>query len=66
MNDNIRKDAAKLFFMVKGHIPEWFHMCPTTELHRIREQYMQRLWGNEEAYLHEEGFEEAWKKFEDS
>ena len=63
MTELLRKETAKLYWMVKGHIPAWLHMCPTEELYKIRDQYTRRLWGNNEAYLHEEGFDEAWEEF---
>jgi len=61
MDLNDKKEAYKLFYMVKGHLN-------TTE-NTILESapgYFKRLWNNNEAYLHEEGFEEAWQKYLDS
>ena len=57
------RDTAKLYWMVKGHIPPWLHSAPQEELDRIYTSYLHRMWNNEEAYLHEEGFEEAWEEF---
>ena len=57
------KDAARLFYMVKGHIPTWFNDCSSMELKEIYNQYLERLWGNIEAYYRTEGFEEAWNEF---
>jgi len=61
MDLNDKKEAYKLFYMIKGHLN-------TTE-NTILESapgYFKRLWNNNEAYLHEEGFEEAWQKYLDS
>ena len=42
-------DAAKLYFMVKGHIPEFLCKAPDYELELIVDGYTKRLWNNEEA-----------------
>ena len=60
--DNL-KETAKLYFMVKGHIPEWLHRSEGDELRAIYNLYLSRLWGNAEAYYRTEGFEEAWNEF---
>ena len=57
------KETAKLFYMVKGHIPAWFSDCSAGELKEIHNKYLERLWGNIEAYYRTEGFEEAWEEF---
>ena len=56
-------DAAKLYWMVKGHIPTWLHTAPPSQLEEIVDGYTKRLWNNEEAYLRMEGFYDAWAKF---
>ena len=56
-------DAAKLYFMVKGHIPEFLRKAPDYELEQIIDGYTKRLWNNEEAYLRVEGFYDAWDNF---
>ena len=65
MEHGLKKRTAKLYWMVKGHIPDWLHKCSQEELKSIEDQYTQRLWGNEEIYLREEGFYEAWEVFND-
>ena len=53
------KDKARIFWMVKGYLPD-----PKT-IESSYPGYLKRLWGNEEAYLRVDGFEEAYeKKFE--
>ena len=56
-------DSAKLYWMVKGHIPDWLRRAPDHELEEIVDSYTKRLWNNEEAYLRVEGFYDAWDKF---
>jgi len=56
MPDKI-KEAYKLFWMVKGHLD----VDEKTALDSA-DGYFKRLWGNHEAYYHEDGFEEAWQK----
>ena len=60
------REAARLYWIVKGHIPGWLAKADEAELNRIILSYTQRLWGNNEIYLHEEGFEEAWEKFKET
>ena len=50
------KEKARIFWMVKGYIPD------RKTIVSAYPGYLKRLWGNEEAYIREEGFEEAWKK----
>ena len=56
-------DSAKLYWMVKGHIPDWLRRAPDHELEEIVDSYTKRLWNNEEAYLRLEGFYDAWDNF---
>ena len=56
------REAARLYWMVKGHIPDWLVDEVDNELDVIITVYTKRMWNNEEAYLHEEGFEEAWEE----
>ena len=60
------KETARLYFMVKGHIPEFLSNSPEGELQGIYNQYLERLWGNVEAYYRTEGFDEAWEKFNEA
>ena len=57
------KQAAQLYWMVKGHIPPFLHQSSDKELSDIIDSYFFRMWGNEESNLHKEGFEEAWNRF---
>ena len=57
------RDTALLYWMVKGHIPEFLRTAPVEELERINDSYFRRMWNNNEAYLHKEGFDEAWEEF---
>tara|TARA_B000000609_G_C24047417_1_gene279332 strand:+ start:526 stop:714 length:189 start_codon:yes stop_codon:yes gene_type:complete len=60
MADVSLKECCRLFWMVKGHL--------NTSEETIRSSYngyFKRLWYNEEAYIKEEGFEEAYKSFLD-
>lgn len=59
------REAARLYWMVKGFIPEWLVVSDEKELDSIIYLYTNRMWNNEEAYLHEEGFDEAWEKYND-
>tara|TARA_B100000683_G_scaffold249593_1_gene263912 strand:+ start:4033 stop:4221 length:189 start_codon:yes stop_codon:yes gene_type:complete len=55
------KEACRLFWMTKGHL--------NTSEQTIRscyDSYFKRLWYNNEAYIKEEGFEEAFKSFLDN
>jgi len=54
---NSVKDAYKAFWMVKGHL----NASEETIL-SCYEGYFRRIWHNEEGYLHNEGFEEAYKQ----
>ena len=60
---NKLREAARLYWMVKGHIPDFLHTSPDNELKQIIDSYTKRMWNNSEAYLHEEGFDEAWEEF---
>jgi len=55
-DDNI-KEAYRIFWMVKGHLS-----ASEETVLSCADGYFKRLWCNNEAYLHEEGFEEAWNK----
>ena len=61
MREEIRKnkDAYKLFWMVKGHFASHNTVLASAD------GYFKRLWNNNEAYMHEEGFEEAFQKLLD-
>jgi hypothetical protein len=56
-----RKEAYKLFWMVKGHLN-----TDESTILASAEGYFKRMWCNNEAYLHAEGFEEAFKEMLDN
>lgn len=58
MADNELKEAARIFWIVKGHLTDEATMLDSYN------GYFKRLWGNHENCVHEEGFEEAWSRFE--
>ena len=48
------KEANRLFWIVKGHlIPDAYSQ---KDVSAILDSYTRRIWGNIEAYIHEEGF----------
>ena len=57
----VRKEANRLFWLVKGHL------IPISEPDDIvegyYESYFKRLWNNNECYTHEVGFEETYNQF---
>ena len=50
------KETARIFWMVKGYFPN------DKMMEESYDGYVRRLWWNEEAYLKEDGFEEAYQK----
>jgi len=60
MGEFSHKEAHRLFWMVKGH----FGASEQTILESAP-GYFNRMWNNNEAYLHEEGFAEAYQKLLD-
>lgn len=52
-----KKEAYRLFWMVKGHID-----ASEQTILESAPGYFRRLWGNHEAYYREEGFEAAWNE----
>ena len=54
------KEANRLMWMVKGHlIPKEYS---EKDIESVLRSYFARLWHNEEAYVNEDGFEEAWEE----
>ena len=55
----VRKEANRLNWIIKGKLidPSWSDKDVEATYH----SYMKRLWGNNENYVHETGFEQAWK-----
>jgi len=53
------KEANRLFWIIKGHlIPEGYSV---KDVSAIMDSYFVRCWGNNESYIHEDGFTEAWE-----
>ena len=53
------KEKCRIYYMVKGDL---------TRTHRAQiegayDSFFNRLWGNEESYLYEEGFEDNYEDF---
>lgn len=56
---SVVKEANRFYWIVKGHlIPESWEY---EQVKAIYDSYFVRIWGNHEAIVHEEGFEDAWK-----
>ena len=66
MTDEFRKEAYRLFWLVKGHLG--CHTWPDKEIESMHDSYFRRLWraGSDGAplYEREEGFEEAYEALE--
>jgi|TARA_R110000744_G_scaffold341351_1_gene446593 hypothetical protein len=56
--EHVRKEANRLNWIVKGHL---IHESWSDEdVEKTYHSYFKRLWGNHEAMIHEDGFEEAY------
>jgi hypothetical protein len=55
----VRKEANRLNWIIKGKLIDvsW----SDTEVEKTYHSYFKRLWGNNEIYIHEDGFEEAYE-----
>ena len=54
------KEANRLFWIVKNRlIPSSWNDKTIKDMY---DDFFKRVWCNEEAYVYEEGFEEAWQK----
>ena len=55
----VRKEANRLNWIIKGKLIDisWSDI----EVEKTYHSYFKRLWGNNESYIHEDGFEEAYK-----
>ena len=51
------KDKYRIFYMVKGHL----NATHSTVVGSY-DGYFRRMWNNNEAYLHEDGFEHCWQQ----
>lgn len=56
------KFANRLYWQVKGHLIPDSWKDDENQLQEIIQSYTTRLWGNHEADIHLEGFEQAWSK----
>lgn len=55
----VRKEANRLNWIVKGQLIDKSESDKSVEY--IYDSYFKRLWNNNENYVHETGFEAAWK-----
>ena len=56
----IHKEVNRFMWILKGHLVPNGHSEKDYE--EIHKSYLKRIWGNHEAPIHEEGFEEAYKE----
>ena len=56
----VRKEANRLNWMIKGQLIDtsWSDI----EVEKTYHSYFKRLWGNNESYIHEDGFEKAYEQ----
>ena len=56
----VRKEANRLNWIIKGKLIDisW----SDTEVEKTYHSYFKRLWGNNESYIYEDGFEEEYQK----
>ena len=60
INSPIHKEVNRFMWIIKGRLaPDEYSEEDYLEVH---DTYFQRIWGNHEAPVHEEGFEEAYKE----
>lgn len=54
----IRKEANRLNWIIKGKLIDasW----SDDDVERTYHSYFKRLWNNNENYIHEDGFQQAW------
>ena len=52
-----KKEVYRIFYIVKGHLN-----ASESCIFNCYDSYFKRVWYNEESYLHQDGFEEAWLK----
>jgi hypothetical protein len=55
----VRKEANRLNWIIKGKLID--KSWSDEDVEKTYHSYTKRLWGNNENYLHEGGFEQAWK-----
>lgn len=55
---SIHKEVNRFMWILKGQlVPDGYSQQDYVDTY---ESYLKRLWGNNENYIHEEGFEEAY------
>jgi hypothetical protein len=59
MDQSFRKEAYRRFWLIKGHLA--CHNWSDKDIIEMHDSYLKRLWNNNENYIHEEGFQEAWE-----
>mgnify|MGYP003628703624 FL=1 len=59
----VRKEANRLNWIIKGKLIDtsW----SDEEVEKTYHSYFKRLWGNNESYIHEAGFEQAYTERQD-
>lgn len=55
----VRKEANRFNWMIKGQLIDISESDATVE--RLYDSYFKRLWGNNESYIHETGFNAAYE-----
>lgn len=55
----VRKEANRMNWIIKGKLID--KSWSDKDIEATYNSYMKRLWGNNENYIHEVGFEQAWK-----
>jgi hypothetical protein len=55
----VRKEANRMNWIIKGKLID--KSWSDKDVEATYNSYMKRLWGNNENYVHEVGFEQAWK-----
>ena len=60
INGSLHKEVNRFMWIIKGHLVPNGHSEKDYE--EIHKSYLHRIWGNHEAPIHEEGFEEAYRE----
>jgi hypothetical protein len=55
----VRKEANRMNWIIKGKLID--KSWSDKDIEVTYNSYMKRLWGNNENYVHEVGFEQAWQ-----
>ena len=59
----VRKEANRLNWLIKGKLID--RSWSDQEVERTYDSYFKRLWGNNEMYIHEQGFDQAYAEREE-